>query len=192
MTQLYTRLYVSCFPTGIHSIASGTHARYSTDSVVRTSRIILVKINRDATNNSSQICTLQYQNYPSISFIHNFLSFVSLTIGHWNGFVPRLIPSFPTNCTGGEEPRNKATCNERAGKSCPGKQDLYEQILYYDLSYQNHLIRDLAMCSVIGRLSDQSSGFGMLQELVHDASTIRQYQGSSLQKLDGRPGKLWG
>ena len=46
------------------------------------------------------------------------------------------------------------------------------------------------MCLVIGRLSDQSSGFGMLQELVHDASTIRQYQGSSLQKLDGRPGKL--
>lgn len=98
MTQPYTCLYISCFPTGIHSIASGTHARYS---VVCTSRIILVKVNRDATYNSSQLCTLQYQNYPSISFIHNFLSFVSLTIGHRNGLIPRLIPSFPTNCTGG-------------------------------------------------------------------------------------------
>ena len=29
-----------------------------------------------------QFSNLQYQNYPSISFIHNFLSFVSLTIGH--------------------------------------------------------------------------------------------------------------
>ena len=47
---------------------------------------------------------------------------------------------------------------------------LVRTCLISQLILLNHLIRKLAICLVIGCLSDQSSGFAMLQELVHDTS----------------------
>ena len=84
-----TCLYVSCF--------SHRHTQYCFRHTCKVQHGQVIQCWQKSTHNSFQLCTpgftLQYQNYPSISFVHNFPSFVSLTIGHCIGLVPRLIPS---------------------------------------------------------------------------------------------------